>query len=288
MGETSTPGLTTNLKADLTTGVAMSAAGADAREATWAQDRCVLITGATSGFGLALAKRLLAGGGRVIGIGRRRERLEEIARDHPDRFAPMPLDLRDGAAIDALPAALPSGFSQINALVNNAGLAMGLDPAHRAAWADWQTMIETNVLALARLTHHLLPAMTQQARGDIINVSSVAANYPYPGGNVYGATKAFVRQFSLNLRADLLGTPVRVTSIEPGMCETEFSVVRFRGDADAAGRVYQGMQPLSAEDVAHVIETVLRLPAHINVNTLEVMPIAQAFGPFAVHRSANP
>lgn len=253
----------------------------------WACDRIVLVTGATSGFGLALTQRLLAGGARVIGVGRRRERLDEIAAAHPDRFWPQPMDVRHSDAVANLIGALPDEYRNVNGLINNAGLALGMDPAQSASWSDWQTMIETNVIAVARLTHALLPTLVKQSRGDIINVSSVAANYPYPGGNVYGATKAFVRQFSLNLRSDLLGTQVRVTAIEPGMCETEFSVVRFRGDAGAAGRVYQGMQPLSADDVANVIETVLRLPGHINVNTLEVMPVAQAFGPFAVSRAAS-
>jgi 3-hydroxy acid dehydrogenase/malonic semialdehyde reductase len=252
----------------------------------WAKGRIALVTGATSGFGLALANGLVAAGGQVIAVGRRQERLDAL-RDElgAAQLFPLALDVRDEAAVTALFERLPENFRAIDTLINNAGLALGLDPAHRAAWSDWATMIDTNVTALVRLTHTLLPHLTAQGRGDIVNVSSVAASYPYPGGNVYGATKAFVRQFSLNLRADLLGTGVRVTSIEPGMCETEFSAVRFRGDEAAAANVYRGMTPLSADDVAEVILGALKLPRHININTIELMPIAQAFGPFAVHRT---
>jgi NADP-dependent 3-hydroxy acid dehydrogenase YdfG len=186
--------------------------------------------------------------------------------------------------VNALLPSLPEAFQAIDILFNNAGLALGLNKAPDTDIADWETMIQTNVMGLARITRAVLPGMVARNRGDVLNMSSVAASYPYPGGNVYGATKAFVRQFSLNLRADLLGTAIRVTSIEPGMCETEFSVVRFKGDEAAAAKVYQGMKPLSAEDIATTLEAVLRLPAHININTLEVMPVQQAFGPFAVSR----
>lgn len=252
----------------------------------WAQGRVAVVTGATSGFGLAVTEQLAGAGARVIAIGRRRERLEAL-RDAfgADRIHPAAFDVRDADAMTAALAEAPPAFQAIDTLINNAGLALGLDPAQRAQWVDWQTMIDTNVTALARLTHAVLPRLVAQGRGDIINVSSVAASYPYPGGNVYGATKAFVRQFSLNLRADLLGAGVRVTSIEPGMCDTEFSAVRFRGDAGAAAQVYRGMQPLSAEDVAGVIVSTLKLPRHITINTIELMPTAQAFGPFAVHRA---
>ncbi len=252
----------------------------------WAVGRTALVTGATSGFGRALAEQLIGAGGKVIAIGRRVERLQALqASFGPDRLHPVALDVRDGGALDAVLDGVPAAFQGVDTLINNAGLALGLDPAQSAHWSDWQTMIDTNVTAVARLTHAVLPRLVAQGRGDIVNVSSVAANYPYPGGNVYGATKAFVRQFSLNLRADLLGTGVRVTSVEPGMCDTEFSAVRFRGDETAAANVYRGMQPLSADDVATVIVHALRLPRHININTLEVMPIAQANGPFAVHRA---
>ena len=252
----------------------------------WAEGRVALITGASSGFGAAFAKRVLAGGGRVIAIGRREDRLKALAVDGAaSRVLVRPLDLRSSEAIGALLPGLPAEFQEIDLLFNNAGLALGLEKAQAADFADWQTMIDVNVTALAQITHAVLPGMVARNRGDIVNMSSVAANHPYPGGNIYGATKAFVRQFSLNLRSDLLGTAIRVTSIEPGMCETEFSVVRFKGDQQAASRVYDGMRPLSADDVALTVETVVRLPSHININSMELMPVQQAFGPFAVDRS---
>jgi NADP-dependent 3-hydroxy acid dehydrogenase YdfG len=251
----------------------------------WAEGRIALVTGATSGFGEAMTRRILAAGGRVIATGRRVARLERLAHELGcDRLLARELDVRSQTSIDALLSGLPAAFAAIDILYNNAGLALGLGKAHQADLADWETMIETNVTGLVRVTRAVLPGMVERNRGDVINLSSVAATYPYPGGNVYGATKAFVRQFSLNLRADLLGTKVRVTSIEPGMAETEFSVVRFKGDEGAAGKVYQGVHAMSADDVALVCESVLKLPAHINVNTLEIMPVQQAFSPFAVDR----
>lgn len=252
---------------------------------TWAEGRIAFITGATSGFGEALTRRIIGAGGRVIATGRRGSRLMDLKAElATDRLLTRQLDIRSPASIASAVADLPAEFADIDVLFNNAGLALGLNRAHEADIGDWDQMIETNVLGLARMTRAVLPGMVARNRGDVVNVASVAANYPYPGGNVYGGTKAFVRQFSLNLRADLLGTKVRVTSIEPGMCETEFSVVRFKGDDTAAGKVYAGMQPLSADDVAMLVEQVLRLPAHININTLEVMPVQQAFSPFAVSR----
>ena len=251
----------------------------------WAAGRTALITGATSGFGEAFARRVLAAGGRVIATGRREERLKAFADEvKTDKLLTRALDLRDGEGIKALVADLPAAFAAVDILFNNAGLALGLNKAQEADLADWDAMIETNVLALTRMTRAVLPGMVARNKGDVLNMASVAASYPYPGGNVYGASKAFVRQFSLNLRSDLLGTKVRVTSIEPGMCETEFSLVRFKGDAEAAAKVYQGMKPLSADDIALTLESVIRLPAHINVNSLEVMPVQQAFGGFAVSR----
>ena len=196
----------------------------------------------------------------------------------------VPLDVTERDCGTRLLAALPPAFSGIDVLFNNAGLALGLEPAHRAVLDEWETMIATNVAGLARMTRAVLPGMVERRRGHVINVSSVAASYPYPGGNVYGATKAFVRQFSLNLRADLIGTPIRVTSLEPGMCETEFSEVRFGGDRDKAAAVYAGVHALSADDVIDAVEAVLRMPAHLNVNTIEIMPVQQAFAPFAVAR----
>ncbi len=250
----------------------------------WAQGRVALVTGATSGFGEAMTRRLVAGGARVIATGRRADRLAALAAELGDQVLTRELDVRSADSIDALLPSLPADFEAIDVLYNNAGLALGLGKAHEANLDDWTTMIDTNVTGLVRMTRAVLPGMVARNRGDVINISSVAATYPYPGGNVYGATKAFVRQFSLNLRADLLGTKIRVTSIEPGMAETEFSVVRFKGDEGAAGKVYQGVHAMSADDVALVCEQVLRLPAHINVNTLELMPVQQAFSPFAVDR----
>jgi NADP-dependent 3-hydroxy acid dehydrogenase YdfG len=251
----------------------------------WADGRIALVTGATSGFGEAFARRILAAGGRVIATGRRAERLDAFAAEIAnDRLFTHVMDVRSSESIGTALAALPPAFQAIDILFNNAGLALGLAKAHEANLEDWETMIETNVAGLARVTRAVLPGMAARNRGDVLNMASVAASYPYPGGNVYGATKAFVRQFSLNLRADLLGTKIRVTSIEPGMCETEFSLVRLGGDAAAAAKVYQGMTPLSADDVAATLEAVLRLPSHINVNTIEIMPVQQAFSPFAVSR----
>ena len=252
---------------------------------TWASGRVALVTGATSGFGEAMTRRLLTAGAHVIATGRRADRLDALATELATaRLLTRALDVRDQTSIDAMLAHLPAPFDAIDILFNNAGLALGLSKAHEADLDDWQTMIDTNVSGLVRITRAVLPGMVTRNRGDVINMSSVAASYPYPGGNVYGATKAFVRQFSLNLRSDLLGTKIRVTSIEPGMADTEFSVVRFNGDKTSADKVYQGVHAMSADDVALVCEGVLKLPAHININSLELMPVQQAFGPFAVNR----
>jgi NADP-dependent 3-hydroxy acid dehydrogenase YdfG len=254
-------------------------------DTTWAEGRIALVTGATSGFGEAMARRLLAAGARVIATGRRADRLETLAEElASDRLLTRELDVTSQDSIAALLPGLPAEFEAIDILYNNAGLALGLNKAHEASLDDWETMIATNVTGLVRMTRAVLPGMVARNRGDVMNISSVAASYPYPGGNVYGATKSFVRQFSLNLRADLIGTKVRVTSIEPGMADTEFSVVRFKGDQTAADKVYTGVHAMSADDVALVCEGVFKLPAHINVNTLELMPVQQAWGPFAVDR----
>ena len=253
----------------------------------WAAGRIALVTGATSGFGEAMTRRLIAGGAKVIATGRRVDRLQALADELATTdLVTRELDVRVPASVDDLLPNLPPEFQAIDILYNNAGLALGLGKAHEAKLSDWETMIETNVTGLVRITRAVLPGMVERNRGDVINLSSVAATYPYPGGNVYGGTKAFVRQFSLNLRADLIGTKVRVTSIEPGMAETEFSVVRFAGDAEKAAGVYKGVHAMSADDVALVCESVLKLPAHINVNTLEIMPVQQAFSPFAVDRGS--
>ena len=256
--------------------------------AAWAQGRVAFITGATSGIGRALAIGLLDAGAHVLATGRRSEHLRQLEDEaKSDRLLTRVLDVQSMPSLQACLDGLPKTFAAIDILVNNAGLALGLSKAHEAILEDWETMIETNVLGLTRVTRAILPGMVERNRGDIVNMSSVAATYPYPGGNVYGATKAYVRQFSLNLRADLLGTAIRVTSVELGLCETEFSLVRFKGDAAAARAPYAGMRPLAAPDVVEVIESILRLPSHVNVNAIEVMPVQQSFGPLAVDRSSR-
>ncbi len=242
-----------------------------------------LVTGATSGIGEACAERLVADGGRVVAVGRRTDRLAALADRLGPALQPMALDVTDRPEVERLLGALPA----VDLLVNSAGMALGLEPAPRASIDDWDRMIETNCRALVFVTRLLLPGMIARGRGHVVNIGSVAGSYPYPGGNVYGATKAFVRQFSLAIRSDLLGTPVRVTDVEPGMVETEFSVVRFAGDRARAGKVYEGMQPLSAADIADVVAWCASRPPHVNVNTVEVMPVQQAFGPFAVSRTAG-
>jgi 3-hydroxy acid dehydrogenase / malonic semialdehyde reductase len=248
------------------------------------QDRIALVTGATSGIGAACVDALIAAGARVVAAGRRAERLQALADRHGDLLLPLVLDVRDRAAIDAAIAGLPPAFSAIDVLVNDAGLALGLEPAQRASLDEWEQMIDTNCAGLVTVTRAVLPGMVARDRGHVVNVGSVAGSYPYPGGNVYGATKAFVRQFTLNLKADLLGTRVRATSIEPGMVDTEFSRVRFGGDEGRAKQVYEGMQPLSAADVADAILWCVTRPPHVNVNALELMPVAQAFSAFSVKR----
>jgi len=245
----------------------------------------VLVTGATSGFGQACAEAFVRQGARVVAVGRRADRLGALAAKLGDRVHPLELDLRDREQTEAALGKLPFPFAQVDVLVNNAGLALGLEPAHRADLDQWEQMIDTNCRGLVVVTRALLPGMVARDRGHVVNIGSVAASYPYPGGNVYGATKAFVRQFSLNLRADLLGSRVRVTNVEPGMAETEFSEVRFGGDKERAKKVYAGMQPLTSADIAETILWCVTRPAHVNVNTIELMPVAQAFAAFPVHRS---
>ena len=243
-----------------------------------------LITGATSGFGLAAARRFAAAGWRVIATGRRAERLQPLVQEFgADKIHAAVFDVRDSAAMDAALAALPPAFADIDLLVNNAGLAQGTAPAQSASLQDWHTMIDTNVTALVNLTHRLLPGLIAR-KGAIINISSVAATYPYPGGNTYGGTKAFVSQFSLGLRSDLHGTGVRVTSIEPGMAETEFTLVRTHGDQAASDKLYSGAAPMTAEDIAESIFHVATLPPHLNINRLEIMPVSQSLAGFQVAR----
>ncbi len=247
----------------------------------------VLVTGASSGFGAGIARRFASQGHRVIAAARRTDRLQALATELGDALLPVELDVTSKSSIDQLLAGLPPDWQAIDVLVNNAGLALGLEPAHEAFLDDWETMIATNCQGLVWMTRALLPRMVERGSGLVINIGSVAGSYPYPGGNVYGATKAFVEQFTLNLRADLVGTGVRATNIAPGMSGgTEFSNVRFKGDDAAAAKVYQGTQPLTAEDVAEAAYWVATLPAHVNINQIEMMPTCQGFSPFAVRRGA--
>jgi len=246
--------------------------------------KTILITGGTSGFGAAAVKRFAHAGWRVVATGRRAERLQALVDEFgADRIHAAVFDMRDADAMAQAIDAIPAAFRDIDVLVNNAGLALGTAPAQRADLAQWRQMIDTNISALVAMTHRLLPGLIDR-KGAIVNISSIAATYPYSGGNVYGATKAFVTQFSLGLRSDLHGTGVRVTSIEPGLAETEFTLVRTRGDQGASDNLYQGAHPITGEDIAETIWWVANLPPHLNVNRLEVMPVSQSFAGFQIHR----
>jgi 3-hydroxy acid dehydrogenase/malonic semialdehyde reductase len=247
--------------------------------------KTIFITGATAGFGEAMARRFAAGGHRLILTGRRKDRLDKLKAELKTPVHTVVLDVRDNKAVTQAVSSLPAEFKAVDVLINNAGLAMGMGPAHTSEMSDWETMIDTNIKGLIYVTRAILPGMVERDKGHIVNLGSVAGTYPYPGGNVYGGTKAFVHQFSLNLRADLVGANVRVTSVEPGMAETEFSVVRFKGDAAKAKDTYKGMQPMTPDDIAQTIEFItVTLPDHVNINTIEMMPVMQAFSPFAVKR----
>lgn len=248
-------------------------------------EKIVFITGATSGFGKACAELYGRNGYRLILLGRRTERLHGLAETiGAERCHLITTDVRDRVAIEAAIAAIPQAFRPIDILVNNAGLALGLGPAHEASMEDWEQMVDTNIKGLLYVTRTVLPLMVKEQHGHIINIGSMAGTYPYPGANTYGATKAFVEQFSLNLRADLIGLPIRVTNIEPGMAETEFSLVRFHGNKAAADDVYDGVEPLTAEDVAEAVYWASTRPAHVNINRMELMPVMQAPGALAVAR----
>jgi 3-hydroxy acid dehydrogenase/malonic semialdehyde reductase len=245
----------------------------------------VFITGATAGFGAAMARTFVKGGHRVVISGRRADRLQALADELGAAAHPLVLDVSDKPAIHAALAALPPEWAQIDVLINNAGLALGTGPAHEAALEDWETMIATNCTGLVTMTRALLPAMVARGSGLVINLGSIAGHYPYPGGNVYGATKAFVEQFTLNLRADLAGSGVRATNIAPGLCGgTEFSNVRMKGDDAAAAKVYEGTAPLTPQDIADTAYWIATLPPHINVNNIELMPTCQGFSPFSIKR----
>jgi serine 3-dehydrogenase len=243
----------------------------------------ILITGATAGFGQATARRFIADGWKVVGTGRRAERLEALKIELGENFHALAFDITDAEAISAQLASLPPEFSKIDVLLNNAGLALGTTSADQASIDQWHTMINTNITGLVNITHQLLPTLIEQ-RGIVINLSSVAASWPYSGGNVYAGTKAFVRQFSLGLRSDMHGKGVRVTSIEPGMCETEFTIVRNGGNIEASNNLYRGVNPILPEDIANTVQWIANQPKHININSIEMMPVNQSFAGFQVHR----
>jgi 3-hydroxy acid dehydrogenase / malonic semialdehyde reductase len=245
----------------------------------------VFVTGATAGFGTAVARKFIQDGATVIGTGRRKERLEALKRELGGNFHPLPFDVGKRHEVEQAIGSLNRDLSNVDVLVNNAGGAIGLDPAQNAELDDWDAMIDSNVKGLVYCTRLFLPGMVERKRGHIINLGSTAGEWPYPGGNVYCAAKAFVRQFSLSIRSDLLGTNVRVTDVEPGLAGgTEFSHVRFKGDQQKVAATYEGTQPLLPEDIADMIHWVATRPPHVNVNTIQIMPTCQAFGPFAVMR----
>ncbi len=245
----------------------------------------VLVTGATAGFGAAMARRFAREGHQVIGAGRRPERLAELASELGERFLPLQLDVTDRAQIEAALAALPAPWREIDVLINNAGLALGVSPAWKSSLDEWETMIATNCRGLVTMTRLILPGMVERNRGHIINIGSIAGAFPYPGGNVYGATKAFVDQFTLNLKADLVGTYVRASNIAPGLVGgTEFSNVRLKDDA-AAAKVYEGTEPLTADDIAEAAYWIATLPRHVNINYVEMMPACQAFSGMTIKRN---
>jgi len=247
----------------------------------------ILVTGATAGFGQAIAKRLVKEGHRVIGTGRRAERLEAMKKELGEAFLPQVLDVTDAEKVQALPASLPPAWRQVDVVINNAGLALGVGKAQESDLKDWKTMIDTNVTGVVDVTRAFLPQMVERNHGYIITLGSIAGTYPYVGGNVYGATKAFVGQFMRNLRTDLLGTKIRASTIEPGLCGgSEFSNVRLRDNQKAAD-VYKGTDPLTPEDIAATVSWLLSLPPHVNINAIEMMPVCQAAGGLAVDRSSD-
>jgi 3-hydroxy acid dehydrogenase/malonic semialdehyde reductase len=251
---------------------------------TSTQPSTVFVTGASSGFGAAIARRFAASGARVIASARRADRLKDLAAELGSSVLPVTLDVRDRAAVFAAVSDLPAEFAEVDVLVNNAGLALGQDPAQAADLDDWDQMVDTNCKGLAYVTRAVLPGMVARRKGHVINLGSVAGGYPYPGGNAYGGSKAFVHQFSLGLRSDLHGTGVRVTCVEPGLADTEFSTVRFHGDKARADAVYTGMQPLTGADIAESVYWAASLPPHVNVNVIELMATAQSFAAFQVAR----
>jgi 3-hydroxy acid dehydrogenase/malonic semialdehyde reductase len=249
--------------------------------------KTVCVTGASAGFGAAIVRRFAAEGANVVAAARRGDRLAALAEELGDRVHTVEVDVRDRAAVEQVLTTLPEPFAEIDVLVNNAGLAKGLQPAQEADLDDWEQMVDTNCKGVLHCTRAVLPGMVARGRGHVVNLGSIAGTYPYPGSNAYGATKAFVHQFTISLRSDLHGTGVRATCIEPGMAETEFSLVRFGGDAAAAGAVYAGMQPLGPDDIAEAVHWATAQPAHVNVNVIEIMPVGQSFAAFQVSRETS-
>ena len=250
--------------------------------------KIALITGATAGFGTEICRTLIQAGYFVIGTGRRTERLTSLKAELGEKFLPLAFDISDRLATQEAIKSLPTQLENIDLLVNNAGLALGLESADKADLDDWEQMIDTNIKGLVNITRFVLPQMVERNTGHIINLSSIAGTYPYPGGNVYGGTKAFVTQFSLNLRADLAGKNIRVTSVEPGLCGgTEFSNVRFKGDDERAEKVYENVQYVTPQDIANMVLWLNQQPEHVNINRIEVMPTAQTFAPLNVARNSN-
>lgn len=240
--------------------------------------RIILVTGASAGMGAAITRQFAREGHRVIATARRLDKLKDLAREFGDRIHPLALDVRDGQAVAAAIQSLPAAWSAIDVLVNNAGLSLGLEPAYQAKLDDWERMIDTNIKGVTYLTRAVLPGMVARNRGHVINIGSITAEYAYPGSHVYGGTKAFLRQFSFGLRADLLGTAVRVTAFEPGMTGgTEFSNVRFEGDDAKAAKVYEGLEPLTADDIAETVSWIASRPPRVNVNLISMMPVCQSF-----------
>jgi 3-hydroxy acid dehydrogenase / malonic semialdehyde reductase len=244
----------------------------------------VLVTGATAGFGDAIVRRFHAAGSRVIGTGRRADRLAALKKDLGDRCHTLNFDVTDRAGTEKALASLPADFRNINVVVANAGGAFGLEPAHQANLDDWENMIKLNINGLLYTVRTTLPGMVERDEGHVVLLGSVAGDYAYPGGNVYGGVKAFVKQFALNLRSDLLGANVRVTNVEPGLAETEFSVVRFKGDKEKAAKVYEGVKPMVADDIAEQVFFCCTMPRHVNINRIQSMATMQAFAPFAIKR----
>ena len=250
--------------------------------------KIALITGATAGFGTAICRMLIQAGYFVIGTGRRTERLASLKVELGEKFLPLTFDISDRLATQEAIKSLPTLWENIDLLVNNAGLALGLESADKANLDDWEQMIDTNIKGLVNITRFVLPQMVERNTGYIINIGSIAGNYAYPGGNVYGGTKAFVKQFSLNLRADLAGKNIRVTNLEPGLCGgTEFSNVRFKGDDKRAEKVYENVQYVTPQDIANMVLWLNQQPEHVNINRIEVMPTAQTFAPLNVARNSN-